>query len=626
MNTDWAIRVVLAGILIFTAALAIDRALGWLNKPRRWMWLTAMVASISLPAVAANAPGRLPVFGIENSAPARTTGTSQVARAEVRGDVHLAVTPAVPAGAVSWRPSGLTLWVGASILLMISATSAGARLAMLRSRARDAVVDGIAVKLTHDLGPLVTGLFKPVILVPSWVATADPGERRMILAHEREHIAGGDHWLVPLAALLVISMPWNPVVWMMYRRLRLSVETDCDARVVARGVDLREYGATLLRIAGGMRHGILSPAWRHRARDLEHRVRELTAPLPRSPALRSALLSLGATIVIAVACDAAAPDTADSSMRLQSTPPQRPTRAAARPAQSLQQAPVRMQLVAAPSAPRQQALAPGFVRVTGYTREVLPARVTVTRGGGIEVLAGTRVIRTSGDTVVEFYTPGLFRIRGDQFKAVAEALESGTEVEIVGTHPGGGLPRVATARGTSPMLNFERGPTATGDSVVTMQNRDGTVAVTVITNEVIPVPKNETITVITNEVIPTLNSGEIRTNSESGLPVRILVRFTDGISFINGRAVTGLGAGEHEVETTTPVLVKLTGDGNLSVAFIAVDAGQNIKAYARGGPRTVWSELSGSYSGALVICSQPGVGGGITGYTRGTPLSEACGR
>ena len=68
----------------------------------------------------------------------------------------------------------------------------------------------------------------------------------MIVAHEQEHVRAGDPWLIHAACLAVAAMPWNAALWWQLRRLRMAVETDCDRRVLAGGVDLGAYGTMLI--------------------------------------------------------------------------------------------------------------------------------------------------------------------------------------------------------------------------------------------------------------------------------------------------------------------------------------------------------------------------------------------
>jgi hypothetical protein len=49
--------------------------------------------------------------------------------------------------------------------------------------------------------------------------------------------------------LLLIALPWNPVVWVLRRRLQRAIELDCDTRVLSARVNARAYGALLLKVA-----------------------------------------------------------------------------------------------------------------------------------------------------------------------------------------------------------------------------------------------------------------------------------------------------------------------------------------------------------------------------------------
>src|SRR5947199_2497489 len=69
-----------------------------------------------------------------------------------------------------------------------------------------------------------------------------------MLSHEDEHVLAHDPWLRAAGAALLVLAPWNPALWWQVRRLRLAVEMDCDARVLARAGDTPEYAELLLRV------------------------------------------------------------------------------------------------------------------------------------------------------------------------------------------------------------------------------------------------------------------------------------------------------------------------------------------------------------------------------------------
>src|SRR2546428_771335 len=93
---------------------------------------------------------------------------------------------------------------------------------------------GRAVLVSVNVGPAVAGLWRSQVVLPEWALRLGEGERRLMLTHEDEHVRARDPWLLAAAAAAVVLAPWNPVVWWQVRRLRLVVEMDCDARVLAR--------------------------------------------------------------------------------------------------------------------------------------------------------------------------------------------------------------------------------------------------------------------------------------------------------------------------------------------------------------------------------------------------------
>jgi hypothetical protein len=199
-------------------------------------------------------------------------------------------------------------WLAASLGMLGALGWTHRRLAALPGRCAPASLDGTPVLVAERAGPAVVGVLSPAIVVPRWVMEGPEEDRRLIVRHEREHVAGGDARLLALASLAVAAMPWNPALWWQHRRLRLAVETDCDARVLAAGASPRAYGLALLRTAGAPAFlSLLTLAWGERSTDLERRILAMSARRPTFRVLRSLPL-LGAALVAAlVACEAADP-------------------------------------------------------------------------------------------------------------------------------------------------------------------------------------------------------------------------------------------------------------------------------------------------------------------------------
>ncbi|MCP5534894.1 MAG: M56 family metallopeptidase [Akkermansiaceae bacterium] len=99
-----------------------------------------------------------------------------------------------------------------------------------------------ALRVKMDLNsPVVTGLFKPVVLFPPSAQQWPEETVKMAVLHELGHIQRKDLWL-RLTADITCAMHWyNPLVWWMKSRLLTQCEYACDARVIASGANPKTY-------------------------------------------------------------------------------------------------------------------------------------------------------------------------------------------------------------------------------------------------------------------------------------------------------------------------------------------------------------------------------------------------
>jgi hypothetical protein len=200
-------------------------------------------------------------------------------------------------------------WMGMSALAVLVLLGAAAVLERRRRRWRAAEVEGVPVLLSPDTGPAVVGLFRSRIVLPEWVVReAEPGVRALLMEHEREHLRAGDPRLLALGLAAVALAPWNPAAWYGLRRLRLAIEVDCDARVLARRADVRAYGSLLLEVGRrGTGGRLLAAAFSEPVSFLERRIRIMTSPRVRFPWLRAGGFGAVALALVAVACEAPGP-------------------------------------------------------------------------------------------------------------------------------------------------------------------------------------------------------------------------------------------------------------------------------------------------------------------------------
>jgi beta-lactamase regulating signal transducer with metallopeptidase domain len=291
-------------LLIGLAALAVEYIAAQCSRPRRGIWMAALALSLGLPA--AMLLSSVPV-ATGATAPVGSTGatTDPERLEETPVPFQAAHLPPGPAQRVIWPalPSLdktlLSIWIATSGGLLVFYGLSWRHLLRGRRDWRRRTVDGQEVWVTSNLGPAVFGYLRPRMLLPEWAFDTPAPCRALILSHECEHIAARDPWLLLIALVIVVAVPWNPPLWWQLRRLRFSIEVDCDARVLNRGADLRAYGEALLAIG---QRGEITPtgaiALTEATSHLERRIRIMTEPRrKRGWALLAGLFCLSCALI-----------------------------------------------------------------------------------------------------------------------------------------------------------------------------------------------------------------------------------------------------------------------------------------------------------------------------------------
>jgi beta-lactamase regulating signal transducer with metallopeptidase domain len=291
------------------AALLAERALAALDLPRRPAWLSAMTASVGLPMIALAIGARR--SGTVSLQPAPVPMASNAAESASMTDP----ASALPGSAgidwqiwtqwsdwAGWRLVDGAAWpvtpaldgmlaaawlAGSAVVLLVYAT---AWYSVRRSLKRwpKARMAGTDVAIADRFGPAVFGLIDSRIIVPKWLLEQSDRMQSAVMMHERAHAAAKDTWWLVAAMFMVALMPWNPVMWWQQRRLRASIELDCDARVVRGGLDPQRYARVLVAVAErhAMRRrlfllpGVVDSI--RRASLLERRVKQLVVHTPTS--------------------------------------------------------------------------------------------------------------------------------------------------------------------------------------------------------------------------------------------------------------------------------------------------------------------------------------------------------
>ena len=106
--------------------------------------------------------------------------------------------------------------------------------------------------------PFVLGLLRPKIYLPFSVKDEDVTQ---VIAHERMHIKRHDHYIKPLAYLLLSVYWFHPVLWMAYLLLCRDIEGACDERVLQNMTQTERtaYSRALVNCAVEHRHVIACP-------------------------------------------------------------------------------------------------------------------------------------------------------------------------------------------------------------------------------------------------------------------------------------------------------------------------------------------------------------------------------
>ena len=306
----WMAYTMTVAAVMAVAAGLLERATVGTLRQRRWIWLAALVVSTVLPVWSAVATRSTPTHLSAGGATTMAPAPSPASIAAEFGQRLAELASRADAAKLARYDSRLAIaWLAAALLGLGAFGVANWTLAARRRAWRATRVDGEDVLLSFTVGPAVIGAIRPRIVVPEWSLTLPPEQRALMLEHERQHIRSRDPLLLHIAALLTLAMPWNVVAWWITRRLRIAVELDCDARVLASGRDVRAYGALLLDVcARRMRGPILAPALFDRTSSLTRRILAMHPARVRHARVRVALGAAAALVAVAVACEMPSPE------------------------------------------------------------------------------------------------------------------------------------------------------------------------------------------------------------------------------------------------------------------------------------------------------------------------------
>ncbi len=226
----------------------------------------------------------------------------------------------------------------------------------------------IYLRLSYETEtPIAIGFRRPVILIPTEMATAAGlTSIEPLVMHEYAHLARFDDWTNLVQRTIERIFWFNPLVWILGRRIELEREVAADEAVVARTNDAKSYASALWRMAQEMRmpeHVVVAPGAMLTRKQISVRIERLLEETPlagrRYGAAAFAVAIVALTCVAGVAAtappvslaqdDMSSTDTASTTQHVVAASPA--PHAAARPARHVTASPAPHTIVVADVAP-----------------------------------------------------------------------------------------------------------------------------------------------------------------------------------------------------------------------------------------------------------------------------------
>lgn len=312
---DWALQTGLSVSVLILIVMVFRRPVA------KYMGAKTAYALWALPVIRLFLPA-IPIL------PAKAVNTPAVIApaTNVREFISLPATVLeTTPSALNWSVVFITIWIAGAGAFLLWQAIRQRRFTSELSRSTQAPLPSLELKLvdaasrlgskklpairlsSQGCGPLVTGLWRPVIVLPENFETDFTEEQQIhALAHELSHIRHGDLWIAA-GATIFRALNWpNPLVHMAAPQFRADQEAACDARVIASLGDDRStktaYADTLLRAARLSRNPVSPlPVGLTMSNPLKERLMILKNNPSKRRSLRLALAASAATALIVTA-------------------------------------------------------------------------------------------------------------------------------------------------------------------------------------------------------------------------------------------------------------------------------------------------------------------------------------
>ena len=261
----------------------------WRNPPAAHvLWLLALLKLVAPPAVrvdwsalrlpeSARAPGRIiaevsRIEGQESESHSRFVdwpAARTTAQASATSVKEHEFTASLPSIWKRWQPVLIGFWlVGAVVCAVVAATRIVRFERLLRDtlpaserlqRLAHEIAGKLGIRREPDLRYVECALVpllwcagrRPTVVLPTRLLRGlDEQQAAMILAHELAHLRRRDHWVRAVELIVSTVYWWNPLVWVIRRRIHHAEDLCCDAWVRWAFPDCtKRYAELVLRTA-----------------------------------------------------------------------------------------------------------------------------------------------------------------------------------------------------------------------------------------------------------------------------------------------------------------------------------------------------------------------------------------
>ena len=187
----------------------------------------------------------------------------------------------------------------------------------------------IYVRLSFETEtPVAIGFRRPVILIPTELATADGlAAIEQLVLHEHAHLRRYDDWTNLIQRTIERIFWFNPIVWLVGRKIALEREIASDDAVVDKTGEPHAYATSLWKLAREMRmpeHAVVAPGALLTRKQIAIRIEQLLdkkrARLHRSPVAALGVALAGMLAVVFVATSAPAVELPATPQNVTSAP------------------------------------------------------------------------------------------------------------------------------------------------------------------------------------------------------------------------------------------------------------------------------------------------------------------